>query len=424
MRLCFYNPHAVVNVMGETFLSRLAQIFGTNKKPLKKHNRKYEFLLKILNDKSYNTAIVVDGGGTSLSTILNKIPWLRDRYGIYKLISFTEIYVWCFLNGINPFKQKIIFNKNKLDQHHDVLFSFAFCTEIFLNDRLIEKSIIKSFKGEKILHATHFFKLTKKVAENVGKTGTTHMVAEADLKKSPYFNKFFYFIKDVYILPHVLRERYKKNTDFKERKNICLALGTLVIESELDKANDDYFSFFKIDTLHPMRKIIFENKENLSNLIDSLIYFHNEKRLAIINKSKLYKKNNIFKIVYDLFFLSEGKKYHSVDIVEKYNKYKMFIAPEENIGLPSVNVVEGMVCGCAFIGLDHAMYTDSGMVGGQNYIAYDGTLEDLKNKISYYQNHENELEKIAANGYEFAKKIFAEEKVIKDFWGYLERLTI
>lgn len=423
MRLCFYNPHTITNAIGDTVLSRLAQIFGTNKNNLRKHNLKYEFLLNILRDSRYDTAIVVDGAGTSFSTILGLVPFFRNNYFVYKLISRAEIYLWCWLNNINPLKQRIIFDGKKLDEESDILFSFAFCTEMFLNKRTLEQSIIKSFQGKKLLHASHFYKFTEKVSTNVEESGVTYMVAESDLKKSEYFNIFFSFIRQVYILPHVLRSRYINTKKFEERKNICLALGTLVLEDDSEESNKDHFGFFKINTLHPMRKAIFENKENLTEMIDCCINFHNKDRVTIANKSSLYKKNGIFKMLYDLFFLSEGKKYHSMDIVEKYNMYKMFIAPEENIGLSSVNVVEGMACGCAYIGIDHPMYTDLGMVDGQNYIAYDGTLDDLKSKIQYYQAHPQELDKIAKSGYEFAQKRFSEERIVHDFMEYLKRLT-
>ncbi len=423
MRLCFYNPHAISNATGQTVLSWLAQIFGTDKKKLRKHVQKYSFLLDLLKNREYDTAIVVDGTGTSLATVLKNIPLIRNWYFLHQLISFCEIYAWCVLNGLNPFRQVIVLNRKKLDPHTDVLFSFAFFAEIFSSGHFIEKSIFSSFRGEKVLHATHFYKSTKKVAENIRKTGTIHMVAEADLKKSPYFNTFFDFINDVYILPHVLRARYVKMTQFKERKNRCLALGTLVIENESDSSNEDYCNFFKINTLHPMRKAIFEHQDGTTAFMDSLISVHNEKRLAIAKVSNLYRKSNIFKIVYDLFFLPEGKEYHRIDIVKKYNEYAMFVAPEETIGLPSVNVVEGMACGCAFIGLDHSMYRDSGMMPGENYIAYDGTFEGLRGTIEYYQKHPEELEVIAMNGYEFAKKRFSEERIVKDFWEYLVRLT-
>ncbi|MFH0815004.1 MAG: glycosyltransferase [Candidatus Falkowbacteria bacterium] len=421
MRLCFYNPHAIINATGETVVSRLAQFFGTNKKKLRKHVQKYSFLLNILRNKKYKTAIIVDGAETSFGAVLNRILLLKNNQFIYCAISFVEIYIWCLLNKINPLKQTIIFNKKRLRIDEDILFGFAFCSELFLNEQLLSKSIMKSFNGLKILHASHFYKFTKRVAENVHKAGIKYMVAETDLKKSPYFNKFFGFIEKVYILPHVLREKYIKITDFANRKNICLALGTLVIESAQDKSNQDYLEFFKIDTLHPMRKIIFENKDNLPQ-IDCCINLHNKDRMVISQKSKWYNKNGFFKLFYDLFFLAEGKEYHSMDIVKKYNEYKMFIAPEENIGLTSINVCEGMACGCAYIGLDSDMYKDMGMIGTQHYIAYDGMFEDLKNKINYYQNHPSELEQIAQNGYVFAHENFAEEKVVADFWTYLEKL--
>lgn len=423
MRLCLYNPQAIYNSIGETCLSRLAQIFGTDKNNLRKHNMKYAFILNLLRQNKYNTAIVVDGTGASLGIVLREIPLLNNNYIVNLIISYVEVYVWCFLNKINPFKQTIILNKNKLDNKTDILFSFAFCSYSFRSEKLIKKSIIKSFTGKKLLHASHFYKNTQEVAKSIKKTRTKYMVAESDLKKSPYFNKFFNFIKQAYILPHVLRERYVNASKFKTRKNKCLALGTLVIESESDASNKDYIEFFKTDTLHPMRKTLFENKKKLTDVIDCLINFHNEKRLEVINKVGAYNKYNIFKIVYDLFFISDGKEYHKIDIVKKYNEYKMFIAPEENIGFSSVNSIEGMACGCAYIGIDHPMYSDLGMIDKKHYIAYDGSIVDLQKKIKYYQTHKEELAQIAANGCKFAKKTFSENKVRDDFWHYLEKLT-
>jgi len=143
MRLCFYNPHTITNAIGDTVLSRLAQIFGTNKNNLRKHNLKYEFLLNILRNPQYNTAIVVDGAGTSFSTVLSNIPYLKNNFYIYRLVSFGEIYLWCLLNKLNPLKQQIIFNKKRLNEKSDILFSFAFCTEVFFNQKLVERSITK-----------------------------------------------------------------------------------------------------------------------------------------------------------------------------------------------------------------------------------------------------------------------------------------
>lgn len=423
MRLCFYNPHATSNATGDTALARMAQILGRSKKKMRKHNCKYGYLLDILKNKKTETAIVVDGADTSFSAVLDQWEWIKGNYFIHKLISVVEIYVWCLLNGINPFNQTIIFNKKKLDKKTDILFGFAYCSNMFFNEKLIDKSLISAFEGKKILHASHFYKSTKKVAENVKRTGTQYMVAEADLKKSPYFNRFFGYIEEVGILPQALRSKYQKNTSFKERKTSCLALGTLILEDQRDNTNENFIHFFKTNCLHPMRRSIFENREALEEVIDCNINFQNKQRIDVANKSKLYQKSRLYRILYDLFGMAEGSDYHKMDIVKKYNEYKMFISPEESIGLPSVNVVEGMACGCAFVGIDHPMYTDIGMVNKKNYIAYDGTLEDLKRKIQYYQKNPEELEEIAKNGHEFAKQRFSEERVVSDFIKYLTNLT-
>ena len=48
------------------------------------------------------------------------------------------------------------------------------------------------------------------------------------------------------------------------------------------------------------------------------------------------------------------------------------------------------------------------MKAGVHYIGYDGTLDDLKAKISYYQQpeHQEELETIAKTGCEFVRSHF------------------
>ena len=107
------------------------------------------------------------------------------------------------------------------------------------------------------------------------------------------------------------------------------------------------------------------------------------------------------------------------DIVGLYNKYMMFVNPEEIIGLPGIGFVEGMACGCAYIGLDSSIYSDIGMKKGVHYIAYDGTLSDLCDKISYYQENEDELEEIAGNGKKFIRDNNDPIRIMKSFLQFL-----
>ena len=95
-------------------------------------------------------------------------------------------------------------------------------------------------------------------------------------------------------------------------------------------------------------------------------------------------------------------------MVEKFNEYKMCIVGEEILGVPGIGYVEGMACGCAYIGLDSPMYRDLGLIPGIHYIAYDGSMEDLRRVIEYYQadEHQEELERIAQTGCEYVRQHF------------------
>ena len=53
------------------------------------------------------------------------------------------------------------------------------------------------------------------------------------------------------------------------------------------------------------------------------------------------------------------------------------------------------------------------MQEGVHYIGYDGSLDDLKRKIHYYQQaeHQDELERIARTGYEYVRTHFNSQNV-------------
>ena len=107
-------------------------------------------------------------------------------------------------------------------------------------------------------------------------------------------------------------------------------------------------------------------------------------------------------------------------MVEKFNEYKVFLVGEEILGIPGIGFVEGMSCGCAYIG-QRGLYEQYGMQEGVHYIGYDGTPEKLIETIRYYQlpEHQLELKRIAENGYQFAKEHFKGEMVAKNLMDKL-----
>lgn len=407
MRLCLYNPQAVQSVFGKLLISKL---LGESKKQTMV-NSKLGYFLELLKDKKVDIAIVVDGRATSIlaSTRQSRI---LNRVWIIRFISYFEVYLWCYFNKINPFKQKIIFKLNQLDPKNDVLLACGALTNIFYDDKeRFKKSYFYKFKGKKIVHLSHYFLGTRRIADNLNLAKPDLYVAESDLSKNAYFRNFFNYRKSVYILPFILRDRYVSKVEFRRRKSKCLALGNLVVFDN-SEVFSDFCEFFGDKTLHPMRWEIYKNRNKIKKYVE-----------VCINYDKLTLKLSMFRKVLNLIRGKYNKvKYFQFDIVAKYNSYQMFVSPEERVGVPSVNFVEGMACGCAYLGIKSHIYDDLGLIDGENYISYDGTLEDLIKKVNFYKKRPEELERIAKNGYEYVINEFSKKRVINNFLNRIKEL--
>ena len=215
-----------------------------------------------------------------------------------------------------------------------------------------------------------------------------------------------------HILPFFVSERFVCKKSFNIRKKKAIATGTLAkFQAECDCSRH-----YGTPYMHKMRKILFDNKDSINEYIDVLISPYVETNNTKVEKH--YKGLlGVLYSFYKLRFLKLGaqKNYFSFNIVEKYNEYQMAVVPEEIVDVPAIGAFEAMSCGCAFIGVDHSMYRDLGMIPDIHYISYDGSLDNLKDKIVYYQKHQDELQIIAAAGYEFANKTLCKENILDLF---------
>ena len=364
-----------------------------------------------VKSKNNNIYIYIDLNQNSFfgNIILSKIK-------VMPLITLTEFFFWCLLNKINIFNLKIILNKKKI-KPNDIFLSNSYCN-LDIESRYKDLQQIDALT---VFILQHSFADTEIISKNAKNLGINLFIAENNLKKnSPYFIKYFdWYDKDVYHLPYVFKPRFKKLKSFDERDNICFATGTY----ENLKDHPRYKGlkdFYGIQTIHPMRKTIYENAKNMTDIIFSKISDYNEVQQKT-PKSGLY--NKIFIRLYNTFFVKQTE-YFKFDIVAEYNNAKMFVVPEEANDLPGVGFVEGMACGSAYIGLDDPMYRDIGLIPGIHYIAYNGTLSDLETKIKYYQKNNNELKEIANRGYEFTKEHFNGEHVAQKLYNDLMKGNI
>jgi hypothetical protein len=345
-----------------------------------------------------------------------------------------SFYDWVLLNGLNPFKFRRIRDLDELCPR-DVFISFQYghfntYSGQFQKPRhdLIEN--LAHCKAFKVMHLTHYGYHTKMASDYAQRAGIDLFVSENNLyKNSPYFRHYYpWYKKDVYVLPFVPASRFQPQKPFESRKNRALATGTIAPGSESIEC------FFNNSVLHPMRKAIFENQDELAGVLDSYILeliddtdVQNREDTRSKFRRKLERKlrplTHSFRYVAAVacsylninHFRPLGSRNITYDIVEQMNAYKMCVVPEEIIDLPGISFWEAMACGTAFVGKDDPMYTDLGMVDGENYIAYDGTLEGLKKTLQYWRNKDSELRNIAESGHIFARRRTSPEVTMPDF---------
>ena len=375
-RLVIYSPH----------WDHLFGITLWHWKNKKKVVPKYSYLIKNLVNNSYQDI--------DISFYVDK----PSKFGWIPFLTRLRFIFWGYINGLNILKIKTLISPNELKEN-DIFFAFG---RMALKNKpltfLKDKNIIKLF------HLTHFMTDTSLMAKNAKDLEVSYFISENNLyKNSNFFKEYFpYYKQNVYVLPFSYQDRFTNLKSFKERKNKVFVSGSL---SEFDMLTTtslkDFFSYFNVNTYHPMRKEIYNSKEILENEIDCYI--------MPINTNISATDNSFYK---------------SFDMVEKLNEYKMLVAPEEVNNLPAIAFIEGMACGCAYIGKKDSMYEDIGFIDGINYIAYDGTINDLQLKIRYYQNNNDKLEQIAKNGYEFITKKFNAKAITDEFVQNLNNMHV
>ena len=368
MRIVFINLHA-----NEMLVKTLPKIVFKQSIAIK-HKYLIDYLLthpeyrvcSYVNNRGFD---LFHNGSAVLLNIVNKTRFIEYKHVLKK-------------NRIDS--KKIILIKSIKDiRQDDLVIVYRHHGEQFLEIEQIE-----AFKAISMIH----FWGQKQEAIKLEKADISCFVNESDLQKnSEIYRRFYGGLKDkpFVVHPFVFAERFQNKKPFNERKNMAFATGTITY-----KDDPDFLEVYGDPCDQPSRKQIKDNPEFFKNIIYCTSSDYNEDSTAkkiTPNDNKLIA---FYKKVYNRFNTGQQKKYYSFDMVEAFNSYKMCVVGEEILGVPGIGYVEGMACGCAYIGLDSPMYTDVGLIPGVHYITYDGSKEDLKKVIEYYQmdEHQEELE--------------------------------
>ena len=388
-RIIFVNLHA------NEFLVKTASKF------LFKHSCaiKHKYLLDyLLESPDYEVCTFINRYGFSLSSnlprpiqhFLDSLRFLEHRWIMHK-------------NGISQSKVKVLRKASQI-RPDDIVISHR-----IVASSLKEIADIPAFKAVSTLH----FHGEQRDSDLMKAAKPDVLFNECDLGRySEIFRRYYgWYDKSFIVHPFVAAPRFKRIKPFAERECKVFSTGTITY-----KKHPEFLATYGDPCDQPSRKQILDNAEALKPWVECYNANYEEDTPAKIYLPTDGKLKHYYKVFYNSTHAAQQKKYFSFDMVEKFNEYKMCIIGEEVLGIPGIGFVEGMSCGCAYIGQTIGYYEDYGMKEGVHYIGYDGTLDDLKAKISYYQQpeHQEELERIANAGYEFAREHFNGPAVAKE----------
>ena len=394
-RIIFVNLHA------NEFLVKTASKFIWKQSCAFKH--KY-FLEYLLDNPEVEVCNYINEDGFTLARSFPKpIMWFLRK------LRFAENRYVMRKNGISRKQIKVIRKRDISPDDIVIGYRHVPCS-------LTDMADIKAFKAISMIH----FHGQQSDSDLIKNANPDVLINESDLSKySEIFRQYYSWYQGKSIIhAFVAAPRFNRIKPFAERENRCFSTGTITY-----KLHPEFMEVYGTTCDQPTRKQILVNKDEL----EPLVACYNSDYLEDTDMKKYLPEDNRWthykKVWYNSRHTGQQKKYFSFNMVDKFNDFKMCLVGEEILGIPGIGFVEGMACGCAYIGQNLGYYEDYGMIEGVHYIGYDGTLEDLKAKITYYQQpeHQEELERIANAGYEFAQTHFRGDIVAKDLLEKLQK---
>ena len=399
MRIVFVNLHS------DWMLVKTTAVLIFKFSAAIKHKYLLDYLLthpeyevcSYINDRGFS---ILRKGNETLLKFLNLFKYCEHRYIMKKNgIEHKKITVIKRLKDIRPDDMVILYN--------------------IMTDNYRGMSGVHVFKALSMLHFHGRAEEDKLIKE----ANISCFFNESNLQEnSELFRKYYNIKKPWVVHPFVFQERFKPIKPFSERKNKVFSTGTITY-----KEHEEFLSVYGDPCDQPARKFVKDNPDFFKDTVDcySSDYLEGSKiKPYLPTDNKLVR---LYKQIHNRFNTGHQKSYFSFNMVDKFNEYKMCLVGEEILGVPGIGYVEGMACGCAYIGLDSPMYRDLGLIPGVHYISYDGTKEGLKQIVEYYQQdeHQAELEKIAQTGCEYVRKHFngpaVAEQLINDLRKEQER---
>lgn len=321
------NPHIIDFVAEPIFYKWI------KRRPLKK----YGYLISE-SIKKYGQINVLVDSGTSGFVPMN--IYMQLPFFLRKMLSRIEISIWKKRNKFG--KEVCVFYSPEKIKDKKVIVFFNY--KHYKNADALIKSC--SYFLHSVGHLSHYHASTALQSSVLKQIDNIRLAADVDISDNLYFKKYFeWYKKNIFILPFAVEDRFAENTKWETRTDKILSVGTFhyLEEDYLQGRNNvkEFYETSQAKALHPLRRDIFERKEEFLKEIDCMNSPYLE---ASTQKS-------IWKMLLPTNAFAGQKKYFSFNIVDKFNEHKFVIVGEESItGLPGIGTFEALACGCIVVG--------------------------------------------------------------------------
>ena len=308
--------------------------------------------------------------------------------------SIIEGLLWALINKI-PLR-RLRFRGMKI-LSDDALLSFVY--RDFRGSFSLRSSVMAQFPIV-LAHLSHYCIDLSAISANAASLkDRLWFIAEAPLHKtSAIFREgFAWYDREVFVLPFVPQLRFQAVKPIFQRQHRAVSTGSFhLLDEEPDVA--DWLSFRNLsglNTVHPLRMHLSELRSEVQDEIHVMNSRFWEKKSNRRNDARSMKKTILDSFSTIINKITGQKSYFAYNMVDLYNEFQFSVVGEEATGLPGIGMSESMACGCVYLGDHNFGYELMGMVEGEHFIGYDGTIQGLRLKILELRSDPQRLELIS-----------------------------
>jgi hypothetical protein len=385
----FYNPHV------DDFLAEPIHFRLLKRRALKK----YGFLIDELCKVQQTVPILIDGTASGMipESIFHRLPAF-----IRTMLAAIEFWIWKRING---FGSEIVRVKPARNSSPDTLLAFSY--KAATGKFELRRELLSRYRIV-VMHLSHYFVASGEKAKNLKLLPNVVLAGDSNPSAMPYFKTYFdWYSRPFLVLPFAVADRFSIRRPWGERESRAVATGSFH-DLERETPAWKYADFMRsgFTTYHPVRKAIHDSAGSLTHWVECRVAPYRE-----------YQTGRVARFVGH--FQVSQKSYFAVDIVDLYNGYKFAVIGEEHVGFPALGALEAMACGAVLIAQPD-YYEGLGLIAGEHYIAYKGTIDHLVKAITQ-ANHATSS-RISAAGAKFVKDNYGRTAVFARWVDTLQRL--